>query len=64
MVIDIRDLGHECKRFRKQLGYTQFDVADDLGFSVVNISAFETGRNDSARILYWYVEHGFTGVNE
>ena len=58
MVISLRELGRRCKQFRVEQGYYQTDVAADTGYSVENISAFETGRNDNARILLWYFFHG------
>ena len=58
MVISLREIGRRCKQFRVEQGYYQTDVAADTGYSVENISAFETGRNDNAHILLWYFEHG------
>ena len=58
MIISLRDIGRRCKEFRVEHGYYQIDVARDTGYSVENISAFETGRNDNARILLWYFVHG------
>lgn len=58
MIISLREMGQRCKQFRIDRGYYQIDVANDTGYSVENISSFETGRNDNARILLWYFEHG------
>ena len=58
MKISLREIGRRCKEFRIEHGYLQVNVADDTGYSVENISSFETGRNDNARILLWYFEHG------
>lgn len=58
MIITLRELGRKCKKFRIEHGYFQVDVATDTGYSVENISSFETGRNDNARILLWYFVHG------
>lgn len=58
MVINLRDIGRRCKQFRIEHGYYQTDVAAETGYSVENISSFETGRNDNARILFWYLAHG------
>lgn len=58
MIISLRDMGRRCKEFRVGQGYYQTDVAADTGYSVENISSFETGRNDNARILLWYFAHG------
>lgn len=54
-------LGHKCALYRKKiLKCTQIEVAKDTGFTVSNVSAFETGRNDSSLILLWYLSHGLT----
>ena len=54
-------LGHKCAVYRKKiLKCTQMDVAKETGFTVSNVSAFETGRNDSSLILIWYLMHGLT----
>lgn len=54
-------LGHKCGLYRKKiLKCTQMDVAKETGFTVSNVSAFETGRNDSSLILLWYLMHGLT----
>lgn len=58
MIISLREMGRRCKEFRIEHGYYQTDVAADTGYSVENISSFETGRNDNARILLWYFAHG------
>lgn len=54
-------LGRKCALYRKKiLKCTQQDVAKETGFTVSNVSAFETGRNDSSLILLWYLSHGLT----
>ena len=58
MFLSLREIGQRCKQFRVEHGYYQADIARDTGYSVENISAFETGRNDNARILLWYFVHG------
>ena len=40
------------------MGILQIRVAEDTGYSLENVSKFETGRNDNYRILLWYLEHG------
>lgn len=57
-MVDLREIGQKCKQYRMDRGYFQIDIARDTGYSVENISAFETGRNDNARILLWYFAHG------
>lgn len=58
--VTIHDIGKSCKIWRRRKGYSQSDVARDTGYSYVNVSAFETGRNDNGMILLWYFLHGFT----
>ena len=58
MFISLREMGQCCKKYRIEQGYLQVDVAKETGYSVENISSFETGRNDNARILLWYFTHG------
>ena len=58
MIISLLDMGRRCKQFRVEHGFYQFDVAAETGYSVENISSFENGRNDNARILLWYFAHG------
>lgn len=58
MILSLREMGSRCKQFRIDHGYYQSDVAAETGYSVENISSFETGRNDNARILLWYFAHG------
>lgn len=56
--IDTKRVGNQCREYRQSLGKLQNDVADDTGYSPMNISAFENGRNCNYRILLWYVHHG------
>lgn len=58
MAISLTEIGRRCQEYRVERGYYQYDIAADTGYSVENISAFENGRNDNARILLWYFEHG------
>lgn len=55
---DLKTLGNRCKQFRISMGVYQRDVAKDTGYSLENVSAFEAGRNDNARIFLWYIQHG------
>lgn len=57
--IDLCKLGIECKKFRKAGGWTQTDVAKDLGLSRELISGFECGRSKNLYILAWYLDRGF-----
>lgn len=58
MIISLREMGRRCKQFRVKHGFYQTEVAAETGYSVENISSFENGRNDNARILLWYFSHG------
>ena len=60
MMNDLKYIGARCKEYRLTLGILQYKVALDTGYSLENISAFETGRNDNSRILLWYFLHGMT----
>lgn len=54
-------IGKLCAEYRKEyLKLKQSDVAVDVGCSKENIAAFEQGRNNSARILLWYIGKGLT----
>lgn len=54
-------VGHRCSYYRKKvLKCSQKEVSLDTGYSIGNISAFETGRNDSTIIFLWYLKHGMT----
>lgn len=56
-------VGNICMVYRRDvLGMTQADVADALGYSQENISAFENGRNSNLTILLWYVHMGLFDV--
>ena len=55
---ELKEIGRQCQRLRESLGLLQTDIAADLNVSRETISAFETGRNDSAFLLSWYIEHG------
>lgn len=63
MILSLKEVGRRCKKFRIEQGYCQFNVAAETGYSVENISAFETGRNDNARILLWYFSRGMKYEN-
>ena len=51
-------VGFACMLLRMKLGKTQRDVAGELDCSPSCISRFEAGENDSATILFWYIQHG------
>lgn len=52
-------MGALCRRFREeQLGLTQGEIATLTGYGKENISAFENGRNNNARILLVYIGLG------
>jgi transcriptional regulator with XRE-family HTH domain len=51
-------IGKKCANFRRLIGYSQQQVADELGYSRTNISMFENGKNYNMAILLWYVKRG------
>lgn len=51
----LKTMGNECKRIRLDRGYTQEDVAKEIGVPLYDIQAFENGRSNNAVILLWYV---------
>lgn len=57
-MVDLKLLGKMCKKYRIEIGYLQSDVAKETGYTSENISSFETGRNDNAKILLWYLSKG------
>lgn len=57
---DLAAIGARCRAWRKRYGYKQYCVAKDTGYSIENISSFECGRNDSMRILLWYIARGMS----
>lgn len=46
--------------WRKHTGYSQMDIAKDLGMEPSAVSRFERGITFSGYILAWYVTHGFS----
>lgn len=55
---DLKKLGARCADFRRSKGYTQIQVADKLGYTESNISAFENGRTNNLFIFFWYLSEG------
>lgn len=54
-------VGVNCQTFRRnKTDYSQSMVAEELGFSIENISSFENSRNDNYYILLWYLRKGMT----
>lgn len=51
-------IGRKCANFRRSIGYSQKQVADELGYSRTNISMFENGKNYNMVILFWYLKRG------
>ena len=48
-------IGSCCNKFRHMLGYTQQEVAFEIGTTRDNIAKFESGQNRNYSILLWYV---------
>ena len=57
-MFELKEIGLRCKLFRIEQGYTQEQVAMEIGYTKENVSAFECGRNNNCRILMWYIAHG------
>ena len=57
---ELEILGNACAKYRREvLCVPQRFVAVDVGCSIPNVSQFEKGRNDSAKLLLWYLSQGF-----
>lgn len=57
----LKQIGSDCKEIRINCGYTQAQVAEEVKTNSSMISNFESGGNNSALILDWYVKHGYRG---
>lgn len=56
-----RTIAENCKRWRKQHGYTQEQIALSIThISRKTVSGFECGRQFSERILLWYLVNGMS----
>lgn len=53
----LHNIGELCRKYRLSNGQTLKDVSIQMGYSISTIGYFERGRNDSAKMLMWYVEH-------
>lgn len=53
----LRDVGELCRNYRIMHSQTLKDVSIRMGCSISSVGYFERGRNDSAKMLMWYVEH-------
>ena len=51
-------IGKRCANFRRLIGYSQQQVANELGYTRTNISMFENGKNYNMNILLWYLKRG------
>ena len=58
MTINLKQLGEICKESRIEKGYLQSDIANQMHYSIENISAFENGKNNNAQLLLWYIRNG------
>ena len=56
--MNLKEIGLMCQEYRKAMGVYQKEIAQDLGCTTQNISAFERGENNNALIYAWYVHHG------
>ena len=55
--LNIKRLGDYCKFMRHREGYSLRDVAKNFNSSPSNLSRFERGLNDSARLLMCYLNY-------
>ena len=51
-------IGQKCANFRRLIGISQQQVAEELGYTRTNISMFENGKNYNMTILLWYLKRG------
>lgn len=56
--INLKVIGYKARQFRRNNGWSQQYVADTCRMSARQISTFENGRNDSAYILFTYIQMG------
>lgn len=56
--MDSLTIGQKCANFRRLIGISQQQVADELGYTRTNISMFENGKNYNMTILLWYLKRG------
>lgn len=54
----LRVLGNKCREHRVFIGYSQKDVAEEIGVVPSIISLFENGQANNAIALSWYVKKG------
>ena len=57
-VYDMKQLGKLCGKHRRKLKVKQQQVAIATGYSIKNISSFENGHCNNAKILLWYINNG------
>lgn len=54
----LKFIGAMCKNHRSNLGVCQYDVAHLTGYTKETVSSFETGHNNNATLLLWYIANG------
>ena len=57
-VYDMKQLGKLCGKHRRRMKVKQQQVAIATGYSIKNISSFENGHCNNAKILLWYINNG------
>lgn len=50
-----KDISRICAEARKDVGVSQYEIADYLSVTQQSVSNFECGRNFSARLLLFYI---------
>lgn len=58
-VVNRRKMGKICQENRKRDGWTQAEIALDIGCDIRCISQFESGYTTSWRVLSWYMLNGY-----
>ena len=64
MVIDRRKLGKIAAQNRLSAGWTQNEIALDIGCDVRTVSQFECGYTTSWRVFTWYVLNDILTVDD
>ncbi len=55
---ELKRLAGTCADFRRSIGVTQSEMAEDLGVTKQNVSHFENGRSTNLIYFCWYIMHG------
>lgn len=53
--MDYKKISRICSKARKELGVSQYYIAEHLSITQQNVSNFECGRNFSSRLFLFYI---------